>query len=478
MGDLDCNKIRSDIESVGPVLENDIPALNYLYSSLFSPFGYAHISLEDTRGNTVQNPLEVPICFSDIVIRTPPSIALTCVGGEEIYDITDARPYLNFSYRMRKTCDNNAACNPDAASIACPLQCYTICKEDTDCPSEHFCFNNDSSAKRGDVDLADLSFAERNDCVNLLDDPTGYCILEEDTDTDTDTTTSTLPLNTAAEDGLLCKSECERDGRGRAIGICSNTGDFCTVQDDCFAIRCEGGYCSGNTSEAWPVGPGDASFGEDEGGQNSLGKTRIAELFAKSFGAYKWSTKIMVGLPIIESPEESVELGNSRIVDDDFGDYVEMSTGIAELSSNDFSPWNITETGDPITGEVPKPPHVAPLKLPCINDKCFPLTDGGAENYVSGITVNDKNSGTLISRSGELSASIKFFAWADKNQMPIKRVCVDFKGDGSDTSSDCTGGNPVNFYKNHWGYKNDGSKGCDASDFGHAPQACTEDFFS
>jgi len=187
----------------------------------------------------------------------------------------------------------------------------------------------------------------------------------------------------------------------------------------------------------------------------------------------------MVGLPIIESPEESVELGDHRIIDDDFGDYVEMSTGIAELSSNDFSPWNITETGDPITGEVPKPPHVAPLKLPCINDKCSPLTDGGAENYVSGITVNDKNSGTLISRSGELSASIKFFAWADKNQMPIKRVCVDFNGDGTDMSSDCTGGNPVNFYKNHWGYKNDGSKSCDgSSDFGHAPQACTEDFFS
>jgi hypothetical protein len=204
--------------------------------------------------------------------------------------------------------------------------------------------------------------------------------------------------------------------------------------------------------------------------QYNRGKTRIAELFAESFKIYEWSPKI---LPQLSEEEPIAEPETDR------GFYKEKDDIEDDLLTTDtFSTWNITETGDPITGETPSQPHVAPLKLPCVNDKCSPLS--GPEGYISGITVNDKSSGTLISRSGELRADIKFFAWADKNQMPLKKVCVDFGNEKE--SSDCSTLIPINFYKNHWGYKSDGSPNCDNTsdfgDFGHSKQACTGDYFS
>lgn len=70
---------------------------------------------------------------------------------------------------------------------------------------------------------------------------------------------------------------------------------------------------------------------------------------------------------------------------------------------------------------------------------------------------------------------IKFFFWADKNQMPIKKVCVKY-GNG-EMSPDCFGPEQ-NFYQNHYGWHDGGSGAsvCDGSDFAHAPQACTGDY--
>jgi len=95
---------------------------------------------------------------------------------------------------------------------------------------------------------------------------------------------------------------------------------------------------------------------------------------------------------------------------------------------------------------------------------------------VSGITVNGKNSGNIISRTGDLKATVKFFFWADENQMPVKQVCVDF--DNGAKSSGCY--NDQNFFKNHRGWKNKGAGGsnCDETDFGKTKRACTEDYFS
>jgi hypothetical protein len=90
---------------------------------------------------------------------------------------------------------------------------------------------------------------------------------------------------------------------------------------------------------------------------------------------------------------------------------------------------------------------------------------------------NNKNSGNVVSRTGDLKAEIKFFFWADRTQMPIKKVCVDY-GNGY-RSPDCFGPDQ-NFYKNHRGWKNRGagSSECDNSDFGRATQACTENYAS
>src|SRR3989339_847871 len=504
----DCNTVRSDIlgEDDVSAIDQDIPELDYLYTSEHSPFGYAQIIDADKVRNQAAQPLSVPFCTDDIKMVMP-TTGLVCEEDEgELFGSPSARPYLNFSYRKRQSCPDgdDKKCNPSPPSIECNVNCYQKCEREEDCPDGTSCPLAPILIDNPETDAIDesapqtmgafMTLDESSGCPAIADEPVRYCVVDEG---------GSEGLNERSEStgGNICTSACIRSGQGVPIGTCSNTRGLCRVVEDCYQSLCVTdarngahdstldrwlrrvglawddwrgggpGYCSGIVADILPIEP------EHEGEEYNTGETRIAELFAKSFKIYDWSPKEIPGFSAEVTYEDMDEPDRFT----DRGVYAETASPAGgSLLDDTFSTWDITETGDPITGEVPNPPHVAPLKLPCINDKCSPLTDGGAENYVSGITVNDKNSGTLISRSGELSASIKFFAWADKNQMPIKRVCVDFNGDGrTNLSSDCDGGNPVNFYKNHWGYKNDGSKGCDrSSDFGHAPQACTEDFFS
>ncbi|MEK7633100.1 MAG: hypothetical protein AAB473_04935 [Patescibacteria group bacterium] len=109
---------------------------------------------------------------------------------------------------------------------------------------------------------------------------------------------------------------------------------------------------------------------------------------------------------------------------------------MSDAQSND----NNTSAGWDIRAENGKPPSVWAVDVDnCYNDEC-------EEDQTHGLTMNDQNEGDVSSESF-YRAYLKFFAAADKNQLPLRRVIIDW-GDDSGAKGSETGDN---FYKNHRG---------------------------
>ncbi|PJB84475.1 hypothetical protein CO086_03405, partial [Candidatus Uhrbacteria bacterium CG_4_9_14_0_8_um_filter_41_16] len=73
-----------------------------------------------------------------------------------------------------------------------------------------------------------------------------------------------------------------------------------------------------------------------------------------------------------------------------------------------------------------------------------------AEGEEDALTLNNANDGTQESTDGFFRATLKFFAAANTNQLPIRRVIVDW-GDGEQSGSE----DSENYYKNHRGLQKD-----------------------
>ncbi|MFA5062313.1 MAG: hypothetical protein WC526_04160 [Patescibacteria group bacterium] len=100
---------------------------------------------------------------------------------------------------------------------------------------------------------------------------------------------------------------------------------------------------------------------------------------------------------------------------------------------------NVTLSGSSVqacSGLTPRPPEVRSLNTQaCLAGRC------GEGN--PGITVNDQSTGNVVSPSYVFPANIKFYAFADANQMPLRNVIVSW-GDGDLT-------NLNGYYRNHRG---------------------------
>ncbi len=85
----------------------------------------------------------------------------------------------------------------------------------------------------------------------------------------------------------------------------------------------------------------------------------------------------------------------------------------------------------------------------CVDDEC-------EEDQGHAITLNDQNEGDIAGDSF-YRAYLKFYAAADKNQLPIRRVIVDWGDDDSTTGTDDQTGSTSedNYYKNHRGLQPD-----------------------
>jgi hypothetical protein len=98
-------------------------------------------------------------------------------------------------------------------------------------------------------------------------------------------------------------------------------------------------------------------------------------------------------------------------------------------NNNPVSVPNVTETG--IGVNKPTPPEIHPL-INCqltVGKNNSQNCEEDVDNL--GFTINEKNNGDLVqAEAASLKANMNFYMFADKNQMPIKKVSIDW-GDGS-----------------------------------------------
>ena len=119
------------------------------------------------------------------------------------------------------------------------------------------------------------------------------------------------------------------------------------------------------------------------------------------------------------------------------------------------------------------PPRLYALNLSnCEGTEC----EEGAENA---LTLNSQSFGD-IEESNFFSATLKFYAAADKNQLPIRRVIIDWGdevGSGDHTGSTA----PDNLYQNHRGLEAGKSVSkCEQNnpEWGLTPESCDPNYFS
>jgi hypothetical protein len=158
-------------------------------------------------------------------------------------------------------------------------------------------------------------------------------------------------------------------------------------------------------------------------------KGLLEQLFARSLSLWRYNDglyDVTTGTFSAADPE----MGESEKV----ADFV---AGTTDPLGTDLS-WDERVTGTP--------PSVYAVDMNnCYNDDCEEDTDHS-------LTLNDQNEGDVES-DVFYRAYLKFYAAADKNQLPIRRVIVDW-GDKTDNTDQFGSTSEDNFYKNHRGLQN------------------------
>jgi hypothetical protein len=164
----------------------------------------------------------------------------------------------------------------------------------------------------------------------------------------------------------------------------------------------------------------------------------------------------------------------------------EWPSNVLQYEVGALGDYNDDESGYDDRAEEGSPPTVwSLLSGSCIGTQC----EEGDENS---LTLNDQNSGDVgnldLSASedaadagGFFRAYLKFYAAANENQLPIRRVIVDW-GDGVEFRKDGFQGSDDdnNFYKNHRGLDNNSETSiCDLyNEWGTNPTSCDPNYFS
>ena len=178
---------------------------------------------------------------------------------------------------------------------------------------------------------------------------------------------------------------------------------------------------------------------------------RLSQIFAKPLSV----------IPFISQSEEVVIDANETLGYYDVVNDIDPTDRFYAVSGNQN--WDVRE----IEGN---PPKVWSVNLQnCIGDACVEQNEGF-------ITVNGQDTGDIEVEGGFSRANVNFFAAADRNQLPIRRVIVDW-GDGRSMSGSDA---PDNFYKNHRGLEA-GTKDiiCNQGDeWGKTSESCEANYFS
>jgi len=136
--------------------------------------------------------------------------------------------------------------------------------------------------------------------------------------------------------------------------------------------------------------------------------SRIDDIFATAISLFTWATP---------------NSGDIEVGGDPLGEYEEDGT----INTTDDEYWNDRETGSP--------PRVYAIDTTnCYGSYC-------GEGPEESVTINNQDSGD-IATSGSLPVTMKFFAAADKDQLPIRRLIIDW---GDENTSGSTSDD--NYYK-------------------------------
>ena len=128
----------------------------------------------------------------------------------------------------------------------------------------------------------------------------------------------------------------------------------------------------------------------------TFGKSRLVEIFAKISSVWSW----LAGGSGVSYKENII------------------TTPIADLEDEDVNPYNLTGYSTNDT----KAPKVYPLGNCKTGEKCL-------EGNIPGMTVNGKSNGNVVFPTDVAKVNLKFYGYADKDQMPIRKIKVNW-GDG------------------------------------------------
>lgn len=212
--------------------------------------------------------------------------------------------------------------------------------------------------------------------------------------------------------------------------------------------------------------------GSAEDGTGAAPMEGVKQVFARGLGAEKFYDGVF---------DETTQAMNSYATLDS------MSRTSWDVNSGDegWGPGSYTAVEDPDDvyrwddRAVGNPPSLYALNANnCNGDKC-------EEDQSHSMTLNDVNSGN-VTGDRFYRAYLKFYAAADKNQLPIRRVMI--KWGDSISGDDFTGSDDdQNYYKNHRGLQPSTNNSiCDTNttspdgtyDWGETPESCDQNYFS
>ncbi len=151
--------------------------------------------------------------------------------------------------------------------------------------------------------------------------------------------------------------------------------------------------------------------------------------------------------------------------DDDFESIGSYST-LAESSGL----WDITDSGDSnIEDGNPTAPVVRAVGETCVDQYC-------REGVEDTFSVNGQDDSDLTGDGGQFFADVKFFVEANANQMPIRRVIVDWQDQRDTMSGSLT---DDNYYKNRRGLNDSNNHWCEQeTNWGETAEACEPNYFN
>lgn len=405
----------------------------YEYGTLHEPFGaatdYLNLLLDDDpRAH------EIVMCASDKYAQEIPPVdtSVSCPTSEYSFTSSsgeDARAYIDLSLEV------------------------------SDERNSFLCYSDDCGCDLGDYP----DFVYSRDLCNWDDsvDSAIYC---------------DGICSGGSADGESCRTmtdfddKCEQGG-GVCSGLCLGgefDGQGCGTDSgvDCTLNYCDTGFCYADSGAISYI------LNQKEDPEDAI--VRLARLFGRIYGIAVYSDQYDGVAGLTTTNLESYVEAN-----DPFGtwDYLDFETDDFETDYADWI-WDTRATAqDNLEDKVPKVISIGD----CEGTQCYE----GVERKFS---VNETDSED-IEGEGSKRVTVAFYAYADSEQMPIRRVVVDWGDDFASLPSSTpwpTGSYSGsiardNFYKNHRGLDAvSDTEQCseDPDEFGESPNACSNSYIS